>query len=176
MKKKEARRKLLKSIVAGSGAITVGKVLPESWSRPVVDSVMLPAHAQTSQQDEAEPDSCVGDTVTIDSNDSFNGIAIEFNGVSSPSILAVDLPAYDDPNTFILVTDSSNMSIGRGDNWSPAVATIENNIPDGIYTRTSTRLTGPSTDNTYEVTFCVSNTVVGNVSTLTVVLVSMVQI
>lgn len=45
----ESRRKLLKSIAAGSGAIVAGKSLPESWSRPVVDSVMLPVHAQTSQ-------------------------------------------------------------------------------------------------------------------------------
>ena len=43
-----SRRKLLKSIAAGSGAIVAGKSLPESWSKPVVDSVMLPAHAQTS--------------------------------------------------------------------------------------------------------------------------------
>ena len=45
-----SRRKLLKSIAAGSGAIVAGKSLPESWSRPVVDSVMLPAHAQTSTE------------------------------------------------------------------------------------------------------------------------------
>jgi len=44
----QSRRKLLKSIAAGSGAIVAGKSLPESWSRPVVDSVMLPVHAQTS--------------------------------------------------------------------------------------------------------------------------------
>lgn len=47
-KSSESRRKLLKSIVAGGGAVVAGKSLPESWSRPVVDSVMLPAHAQTS--------------------------------------------------------------------------------------------------------------------------------
>jgi len=44
----ENRRKLLKSLAAGSGAVIAGKSLPESWSKPVVDSVMLPAHAQTS--------------------------------------------------------------------------------------------------------------------------------
>jgi hypothetical protein len=49
-KSNERRRKLLKSIAAGSGAIVAGKSLPESWSRPVVDSVMLPAHAETSPQ------------------------------------------------------------------------------------------------------------------------------
>ena len=48
IKSNESRRKLLKSIAAGSGAIVAGKSLPESWSKPVVDSVMLPAHAQTS--------------------------------------------------------------------------------------------------------------------------------
>jgi hypothetical protein len=47
-KSNESRRKLLKSIAAGSGAIVAGKSLPESWSKPVLDSVMLPAHAQTS--------------------------------------------------------------------------------------------------------------------------------
>jgi hypothetical protein len=47
-KSSDSRRKLLKSIAAGSGAIVAGKSLPESWSKPVVDSVMLPAHALTS--------------------------------------------------------------------------------------------------------------------------------
>jgi len=44
----ENRRKLLKSIAAGSGAVIAGKSLPENWARPVVDSIALPAHAQTS--------------------------------------------------------------------------------------------------------------------------------
>lgn len=46
--KGNARRKLLKGIAAGSGAVLAGRNLPDSWSRPVVDAVMLPAHAQTS--------------------------------------------------------------------------------------------------------------------------------
>lgn len=47
-KSSENRRKLLKSIAAGSGAIIAGKSLPENWTKPAVDSVLLPAHAQTS--------------------------------------------------------------------------------------------------------------------------------
>ena len=47
-KSSESRRKLLKSIAVGSGAIVAGKSLPDSWRRPVVDSVMLPAHARVS--------------------------------------------------------------------------------------------------------------------------------
>jgi hypothetical protein len=46
--KAEKRRKILKSIAAGSGAVIVGKSLPESWVRPTVESVVLPAHGQTS--------------------------------------------------------------------------------------------------------------------------------
>ncbi len=46
--KNTSRRKLLKSIAAGSGAVVAGKSLPESWRKPVVDSVVLPAHAETS--------------------------------------------------------------------------------------------------------------------------------
>ncbi len=44
----EARRKLLKGVAAGGGAIVAGKTLPDNWSRPMVDSVLLPAHAQMS--------------------------------------------------------------------------------------------------------------------------------
>ena len=46
--KNSGRRKLLKSVVAGGGAATVAKMLPDQWARPVVDAVMLPSHAQTS--------------------------------------------------------------------------------------------------------------------------------
>ena len=46
--KKQNRRKLLKSVAAGGGAIIAGKTLPENWVRPAVESVVLPAHAQTS--------------------------------------------------------------------------------------------------------------------------------
>lgn len=47
-KPNDSRRKLLKSIAAGSGAVVAGKSLPESWSKPVVNSVLLPAHAETT--------------------------------------------------------------------------------------------------------------------------------
>ena len=55
MNKKDSRRKLLKSIAAGSGAVVAGKSLPESWSKPFVDSVVLPAHATTTDATETVP-------------------------------------------------------------------------------------------------------------------------
>jgi hypothetical protein len=42
---RDPRRKLLKKLAAGG---VVGAALPAVWSRPVIDSVLLPAHAQTT--------------------------------------------------------------------------------------------------------------------------------
>ena len=49
----QSKREILKSIAVGSGAILVGKSLPEGWMRPIVDSVILPSHANTT--DDIEP-------------------------------------------------------------------------------------------------------------------------
>ena len=54
-KSNDSRRKLLKSIAAGSGAVVAGKSLPESWSKPIVDSVLLPAHAGTTENPPPPP-------------------------------------------------------------------------------------------------------------------------
>lgn len=43
----EDRRKAVKNILAGSGVVA-GAATSSQWAKPVVDSVLLPAHAQTS--------------------------------------------------------------------------------------------------------------------------------
>ena len=43
--KDDSRRSLLKKLAVGGLA---GAAMPSQWSRPVIDSVVLPAHAQTS--------------------------------------------------------------------------------------------------------------------------------
>lgn len=48
MESNENRRRLLKSITVSGTAIIATKSLPESWIRPMVKSVIIPAHAQTS--------------------------------------------------------------------------------------------------------------------------------
>ncbi len=44
--KQPSRRKVM--TVAASTAVVAGAALPSKWAKPVVDSVLLPAHAQTS--------------------------------------------------------------------------------------------------------------------------------
>ena len=43
-----SKRKLLKSFAVGGGAVATARALPENWVRPVVESVVLTAHAQMS--------------------------------------------------------------------------------------------------------------------------------
>ena len=44
--KANQRRRTLKKILVSSGAVAVAKLSSESWKQPVIDSVILPAHAQ----------------------------------------------------------------------------------------------------------------------------------
>lgn len=43
-----SRRDALKTIALGSGTIATAASLPTSWTKPILNQVMLPAHAQTS--------------------------------------------------------------------------------------------------------------------------------
>ena len=45
---REQRRKLLKSLCAGAGAVAGGQALPEQWRKPSVSSVVLPSHARAT--------------------------------------------------------------------------------------------------------------------------------
>ena len=47
------RRKLLKTFTAGSGVVAAGSALPEAWVKPIVNQVVLPAHAQTTDDSDA---------------------------------------------------------------------------------------------------------------------------
>lgn len=49
------RRKLLKSLAAGTGAAAAGNAMPESWTKPVLDTVVLPSHARTTDDSGSSP-------------------------------------------------------------------------------------------------------------------------
>jgi len=42
------RRRLLKAVAAATGAAATSKLLPENWTKPVLDAIVLPAHAQAT--------------------------------------------------------------------------------------------------------------------------------
>lgn len=44
----QARRKTLKKLVIGASALAGYSMLPEKWTKPIVEQIILPAHAQTS--------------------------------------------------------------------------------------------------------------------------------
>ncbi|MGA8262513.1 MAG: hypothetical protein WB783_20065 [Arenicellales bacterium] len=44
----KARRNLAKTLAASGGVVVLGKTVPQSWFTPVVEDIVLPAHAQTS--------------------------------------------------------------------------------------------------------------------------------
>ena len=48
-KKEAARRRILKKMAVGGGIVTASQVMPERWTKPVIDSVILPAHARSSE-------------------------------------------------------------------------------------------------------------------------------
>lgn len=43
-----SRRKAVKTLAAGAGALAAYHTLPVNWSTPIIEQVFLPAHAQTS--------------------------------------------------------------------------------------------------------------------------------
>ena len=46
----KTRRELLRSLVAGSAVVGGNKLLPETWSKPLTDSILLPSHALTTTE------------------------------------------------------------------------------------------------------------------------------
>jgi len=72
-----SRRKLIQALAA-SGVVVSAKLIPEKWGKPVVDSVALPAHAQTTEP--TESDRCtlginVPDIVLSEPASVYDGIA-----------------------------------------------------------------------------------------------------
>lgn len=47
----DRRRDALRKILAGGGIVVGAESLPGNWSKPLIDSVILPAHAQTTGND-----------------------------------------------------------------------------------------------------------------------------
>ena len=185
MSENEYRRKLLKNIAAGSGLVVAGKSLPESWTRPVVDSILLPAHAQTSP---SGPLATASVTVLDAGDNPEDEIALVLNNqgnyqlIADPSSKPADTLVYFDADY-----DAANWDYYQnGTNWptfasswsgpsaDPNPSTTENNLLPGTYTIENTHTGG----NSFRVTFTVtiSPTTANTARTMTVTLDSVTQI
>lgn len=93
-----ARRRLLKILAGGSGAAVGMKTLPPQWLDPVVSSIVLPAHAQTSSllfdpcsidniSENVEPTFNIVVTISgaVGGGDNLGGIQIDIEGVLTES-------------------------------------------------------------------------------------------
>lgn len=49
----DARRKAVRAIVLGGGAVVGAKSVPSEWAAPIVNSVVLPVHAATTDDTDA---------------------------------------------------------------------------------------------------------------------------
>ena len=121
-KSSESRRKLLKSIAAGSGAIVAGKSLPDSWSRPVVDSVMLPAHAQTSPvEPPVEPP--VATTLYYCTAEQVAGFSVAVSGATATIIGNYGGSTQLDPIGTPKYAWEGNVSTANTTSWTGTIAT-----------------------------------------------------
>ena len=93
------RRKLLGAIAAGGA---VANLLPSKWSEPVVDSVLLPAHAAMSPGPNLTTFSCTATGYLITGTFSESGSTIPTTGSSFSGNGSATAAEY----TFALVTGS----------------------------------------------------------------------
>lgn len=71
-KHSRARRRLLKALAAGGGAVAATQVVPARWVKPVVDTVVVPAHAQATGPSMTVQLSLIQDAVDDAGSDTFN--------------------------------------------------------------------------------------------------------
>ena len=163
-KSSESRRKLLKTIAAGSGAVIAGKSLPEDWTKPIVNSVILPAHAQTSPSGPlavasvtwVDPSENPEDEIfiNIDNNGNYS-LTTSNTGGNGDTIVQLD-GDYDFPDWDYYINGANWPTYPSS--WSgpsgPPSNTGENNLTPGTYTIESTRISNGG--NSFRVAFTVS--------------------
>ncbi|MCP4365833.1 MAG: hypothetical protein GY800_11130 [Planctomycetes bacterium] len=86
--KNRERRTTIKKIAVGVGALAGISALPEKWTRPVVESIVLPAHAQTS----ANLTICSDVTLTLLSGTQSSGtVSVQVQGCVTPATGGVNV-------------------------------------------------------------------------------------
>lgn len=109
------RRRLLGALTVGGGVLTA-RILPDHWIRPVVDSVLLPAHAQTSPDADDDSDgfrfSCrVPDPGTIEVG-GFADIVMTISPAPGPDV-SIDAMGNCDGTEVFNATQDFDFSTGE---------------------------------------------------------------
>jgi hypothetical protein len=89
-----SRRRAVKTIVGGVGALTAYHVLPVNWTKPVVEQVFLPAHAAVSGITLSNP--CNVELVSGDQASSIDVIRV--SGFVTPPVGGLDVAIAALPN------------------------------------------------------------------------------
>ncbi|KAB2888887.1 MAG: hypothetical protein F9K32_14865 [Desulfobulbaceae bacterium] len=119
----EGRRKALKKIAAGTSVLIGYSILPEEWSLPIIQSVVLPAHAATSGEVPPPPvvPSFVQCTIEwLDGDQLTQNISFVVTGSITPAGIYPIQVAFStvgvvDSGTFPMNTDPTGVySIGIG--------------------------------------------------------------
>ena len=173
------RRKLLKSIGAGSGAILVGSSLPEKWAKPVVNSIVLPVHARASGTPSptasptasptttaSPPLSCLGSQNSVDTADA--RIFVNYDGDTN---CGVELAVSGGSAMLDILnrdTNTPHVTLGIGSDW--VYPGRGSDVPAGTYTYTVTRANDPNQGVAFDVTITIAISGSGSSTVLTVTL------
>lgn len=113
-KSSDSRRKLLKSIVAGGSAVIACKSLPENWTKPVIHSIVLPVHAQTSSQVLTYSTNTFLQALSPDLQDVFIPRALAGFGINEGRLFVSYQPDQVSYSVWFTPTPSSNVFTGSG--------------------------------------------------------------
>ena len=137
--KNNGRRKILRTIAGAGGAIAAGGMLPEKWTRPMVDAALLPAHAQTS--------SCT-EPCTL-------SVSIDWDSTSSDMDLLLETPGGTliDPKATTQSQCLRHEGDDLGNRYEEFISTIGTGVNPGTY-RLSIRNNDYGAAFRYSVTGC----------------------
>ncbi|HSH42045.1 MAG TPA: hypothetical protein VK973_07970 [Arenicellales bacterium] len=89
------RRRLLRAL-GGSGGVVLGTILASKWHKPVVEAVVLPAHAQTSA---VEATASCAITLSVPSFNVSTAVANSLSLFVNGSVLGSVVHVYDGTNS-----------------------------------------------------------------------------
>lgn len=135
-----ARRRLMGAVAAG--AVVAIKGLPDRWTKPVVDSVILPGHAQTSPQCEGTFSQTQGyDIAQLNTTIPDQTFTFDLGGAE---------PCGD--GTVSITNLAGDLNASGSEQWTIWLGSIGSGINLGQTNNVATACVGTAPDSTFPVT------------------------